>query len=421
MSTYVAAHSSTPGNTPQDKVIPLKITPKLESYQKILSPAIIGIGLAHFITHVLEFALPPLFPLLIEEFQFSYSKVGILSSVVILTMFIFQTPLGHLSDKKGRKVLLVSFSMILVAGTFLTGFSQVFIHLLIFQVVVGVGASAYHSAGMALASDIAPKKRIGRFMAIQGFGGTLGVATAPFIVTIFATALGWRTALQSTALVITPIVVLIWWLLKTSDNTNPAQEKDTVVLPKIVIVFILLGFLLQGFVFRGIISFFPTYLVDIHGSTLKLAGALTSLLFLGGAFAEFAGGEWADRTEKLNIVVISYGMRCLLLYLITTVYHETALIALVVTFGFIQGLSIPALVSLIRDMSPPDSAGRSYGAVFSSTTLTGFFSPLIVGYIADIYDLHVSFHILTIALLIAFLCSVLARYFKHAKTSYTGS
>jgi FSR family fosmidomycin resistance protein-like MFS transporter len=400
-------------------VIPIENNSKLRSYQKILSPAIIAIGLAHFITHLLEFALPPLFPLLIEEFQFSYSKVGILSSVVILTLLIFQTPLGHLSDKKGRKVLLVSFLMILVAATFLTGFSQVFIHLLLFQVLVGIGASAYHSAGMALASDIAPRTKIGRFMAIQGFGGTLGVAAAPFIVTMFAAALGWRTALQSTALLTMPIALLIWWLLTTSDHTQPSQEKNTVVLPKIVIIFILLGFLLQGFVFRGITSFFPTYLVDIHGSTLKLAGALTSLLFLGGAFAEFAGGEWADRTEKLNIVVISYGMRCLLLYLITTVYHEPTLIALVLTFGFIQGLSTPALVSLIRDMSPPDAAGKSYGAVFSSTTLTGLFSPLIVGYVADIYDLHVSFQVLTIALLIAFGCSVLARYFKHAKTSYT--
>lgn len=393
---------------------------KFRSYKKIVSQTIIAIGLAHFITHVLEFALPPLFPLLIDEFQYSYSKVGILSSVVVLTMFIFQTPLGHLSDKKGRKVLLVSFLMILVAATFLTGFSQIFIHLLLFQILVGIGGSAYHSAGMALASDVAPSKRMGRFMAIQGFGGTMGVATAPFIVSIFATAFGWRTAIQSTALLALPVVVLIWWLLKTSNHTGPAQKKETVVLPKIVIVFILLGFLLQGFVFRGIVSFFPTYLVDIHGSTLKLAGTLTSLLFLGGAFAEFAGGEWADRTEKLNIVVISYGMRCLILYLITITFDETALLALVLSFGFIQGLSIPALVSLIRDMSPSDSAGKSYGAVFSTTTLTGFFSPLVVGYIADIYDLHVSFQVLTFALLIAFGCSVLARYFKHAQTSYIG-
>ncbi|MBU7012317.1 MAG: MFS transporter, partial [Theionarchaea archaeon] len=164
--------------------------------------------------------------------------------------------------------------------------------------------------------------------------------------------------------------------------------------------------------FRGIISFFPTYLVDIHGSSLILAGSLTALMFLGGAFAEIAGGEWADRTEKLNVVVISYGARCLLLFLVNTIYDETVLVVLILGFGFMQGLAIPAIVSLIREMSPPDTAGRSYGAVFSISTLTGFFSPLIIGYMADLHDLSFSFSLLTGALFLAFIFSGLARYYR---------
>lgn len=385
---------------------------KFDTYREVLSRGIIAIGIAHFCTHLLEFALPPLYPLVIEEFSLSYSDVGLISSAVIMTMLIFQTPIGHLSDKRGRKLLLVSFLAVLVVSTFFTGLSRTFVHVLIFQIFVGIGASAYHSAGMALASDIAPRKRIGRFMAVQGFGGTLGVAAAPFVVSFLGVMLGWRKAVQGVAVLVIPLLLFIWWLLRNSKETAQIREKDTVILPRRVILFILLGFLLQGFVFRGIISFFPTYLVDIHGSSLKLAGSLTSLMFLGAAFAEIAGGEWADKTEKLNVVVISYGLRCLLLYMIINVFHVTALVALVLLFGFVQGLSIPALVSLVKDMSPPGSAGKSYGAVFSIATLTGFFGPLVVGYVADLYDLGVSFSLLTAVLFFGFICAFLARYFR---------
>lgn len=379
---------------------------------EVLSRSILAIGLAHFVTHLLEFALPPLYPLVMEEFLLSYSEIGVLSSAVVITMFLFQTPVGHFSDRWGRKLLLLSFLGLLTGSTFFTGGSQTFIHLLIFQVLVGIGASAYHSAGMALASDIAPRQRIGRFMAVQGIGGTSGVAASPLIVSFLGALLGWRMAIKGISLAAVPLLFCTWWLLKNAGGKPKSIMKDTIVLPKKVILFILLGFILQGFVFRGLISFFPTYMVDIHKSSLAWAGSLTSLLFAGGAIAELVGGEWADRTEKLNVVVISYGVRCLLFYLITVVYQEEILIVLIFGFGFLQGLSIPAMVSLMREMSPPDSTGRSYGAIFSVSTLTGFFSPLVIGYTADVYDLGFSFSLLTVALGLAFLCIVIARYYR---------
>lgn len=381
----------------------------------MLSRGIVAAGVAHFSTHLLEFALPPLYPLVMKEFLLSYSDVGLISSAVVMTIFIFQTPVGHFSDRKGRKYLLLSFITLSIGSTFLTGVSPHFFYLLIFQICVGIGASAYHSAGMALASDIAPVKRIGRFMAVQGFLGTLGVAGAPFIVGVLGEIMGWRKAIESVAVMAVPFLLVMWWLLRNSDEKQNFIEKERVILPRNVIFLVLFAFVLQGFVFRGIVSFFPTYLVDIHGGSLQLAGTLTSLLFFSGAVAELFGGEWADRTEKLNVLVFSYGMRFVLLYLLNTVYNESILVVLVFGYGFVDGLAIPAMVSLMREMSPPGSVGKSYGAIFSISTLTGFLSPLVMGYMADVYDLRVSFSILTGVLFCSFVLMGLARYFRTKK------
>jgi MFS family permease len=133
---------------------------------------------------------------------------------------------------------------------------------------------------------------------------------------------------------------------------------------------------------------------------------------MGSAFAELIGGEWADRTEKLNVIVISYGIRCVLLYLVNVITHETSLVLLILAFGIVQGLSVPAMSSLILYMSPPDSAGKSYGAIFSIGTITGFFSPIIVGYIADLYDLSFSFSFLIVCLIFAFIFASIARILR---------
>lgn len=54
---------------------------KFNLYREVLSRGIIVVGLAHFCTHHLEFALPPLYPLM-EEF-FSYSDLRVVSSAVV--------------------------------------------------------------------------------------------------------------------------------------------------------------------------------------------------------------------------------------------------------------------------------------------------------------------------------------------------
>jgi FSR family fosmidomycin resistance protein-like MFS transporter len=81
-------------------------------YKEVLSRGIVAVGLAHFTTHLLEFALPPLYPVIIEEFSLSYSDIGVISSVVVISMFLVQTPAGHLSDTNSRKPQHKSYKMI---------------------------------------------------------------------------------------------------------------------------------------------------------------------------------------------------------------------------------------------------------------------------------------------------------------------
>ncbi|KYK30974.1 MAG: hypothetical protein HXS48_20340 [Theionarchaea archaeon] len=80
---------------------------KFNLYREVLSRGIIAVGLAHFCTHHLEFALPPLYPLM-EEF-FSYSDLGVVSSAVIIT-FIFSDSYRPPIRQKRKKVITRIFS-----------------------------------------------------------------------------------------------------------------------------------------------------------------------------------------------------------------------------------------------------------------------------------------------------------------------
>src|SRR4030095_14516283 len=73
------------------------------------------IGAAHMVSHFLQLTIPPLFPLLRDEFGVSWLQLGLVSSVFYCASGLMQTVAGFLVDRFGaRRVLLCG--MTLMAG-----------------------------------------------------------------------------------------------------------------------------------------------------------------------------------------------------------------------------------------------------------------------------------------------------------------
>jgi MFS family permease len=70
------------------------------------------ISIIHAINHVYQFILPVTIPKIAIEYDLSYFSVGLLVACFSFSYVVFQVPVGNLSKRFGRK-LLMSFGLIL--------------------------------------------------------------------------------------------------------------------------------------------------------------------------------------------------------------------------------------------------------------------------------------------------------------------
>src|ERR687898_827729 len=70
------------------------------------------IGAAHMVSHFLQLTIPPLFPLLRDEFGVTWVQLGLVSTVFYAVSGLMQTVAGFLVDRFGaRRVLLTGMTL----------------------------------------------------------------------------------------------------------------------------------------------------------------------------------------------------------------------------------------------------------------------------------------------------------------------
>jgi MFS transporter, FSR family, fosmidomycin resistance protein len=65
------------------------------------------VGAAHFASHYFILLLPPLFPFLRNEYDVSYTDLGLALAAFNIVSAIFQTPAGFFTDRIGAHTILV--------------------------------------------------------------------------------------------------------------------------------------------------------------------------------------------------------------------------------------------------------------------------------------------------------------------------
>ncbi|MCK9298422.1 MAG: MFS transporter, partial [Methanoculleus sp.] len=122
--------------------------------------------------------LIPVFPQYAPRIGVDEQVIGVVFGIYAAMLLIFSIPMGLLSDRVGRRPLIVVGMLLLALATALFGFSTTFTHLVVARTVQGVSAAATWSAGLALLADTCDPARLGEKMGIAlsavGVGTILG-------------------------------------------------------------------------------------------------------------------------------------------------------------------------------------------------------------------------------------------------------
>lgn len=144
-------------------------------------PGILGTTFAVFVmalTITMMATLERQFNERLEQTAFAF---GIAFSALMVSRLAFQAPLGWLSDRVGRKPLVVAGLVILAPATALLGMAGTTLELTGWRLLQGVGSAAVAAPGYALAADLSTEGGEGRQMGAVTTGFFLGLAVGPFM------------------------------------------------------------------------------------------------------------------------------------------------------------------------------------------------------------------------------------------------
>ena len=182
------------------------------------------IGTAHFFSHFYILILPPLFPLLRDVYEVSYTALGLALAVLNGVTALTQAPVGFLVDRFGPRALLVAGLALFSLATGLIGLFPTYPMLLALMVLAGLGNSVFHPADYAILSSAVDQRRMGRAFSIHTFGGHAGFALAPPVIVFLTAAFDWRIAL---ALAAAPGLVVSLLLALSGDLRRTAAGPAT--------------------------------------------------------------------------------------------------------------------------------------------------------------------------------------------------
>jgi FSR family fosmidomycin resistance protein-like MFS transporter len=357
---------------------------------------IVLVAAAHFASHMLQLALPPLFPVLNLAFGASFTELGAFVTLFYIVSGFGQAAAGVLVDRYGAHLLLVGGLTLLAASIAAVGLTTEYWMLLPLAAAAGIGNCIFHPADLTILSHRIREGLLGRAYAAHGLTGALGYASAPLLVTSVAAFAGWRSALLTAGaigLAVAVVLQLARPLLTYDRQQSPIPARHAAgslgIVGIILAPVVLLGFTffaLSAFAGMGTQTFVVSALNLGYGFPLEAATVALTAYLLGNAGGMILGGFLADRTERHHVLAfVSILVAAALMLVIAALPTIGGLAVLAVLFlaGTAGGCSGPSRDILIRKASRGIGTGKVFGLVYSGLDLGSALGPLAIGILID--------------------------------------
>jgi predicted MFS family arabinose efflux permease len=358
-------------------------------------------------------------PFILPDLHLRHTQVGLLASALALSWAASGLVFGAVSDRVGRRPVLVPAIFLFSVFSWLSGLVQSFSQLFLVRTVMGIAGGPTWSTMTATIEESSEPKRRGRDIGIVVSAAALvGLALAPILATQIASQFGWRTAFFVAGI---PGVVLgaaIWKVMK--EPTGGAFGTEHHVKPSLRDYFSLLkyrniwlccvgaaGFMTWLFVMN---VFAPLYITEVSKQSATLAGLVVGAGGLGAFMWGWIFPWVSDRTgRKPTLLFVA-----LLSALAPLIFEVPFLVAhpwLLAAAGFLtnggQGIGALVLVLVPTESVPAKLAGTAIGfSTLVGEVFGGAFAPTLAGSMADKYGLAAPLWIAAGGAILVFLASL---------------
>jgi MFS family permease len=334
----------------------------------------------------------------------SYTQIGYIVSIFGLSKAVTNLVFGAISDRVGRKPVIITGIILTGLGGALIGRASDYASMLVGTALIGVGGGATFVGIMDSMTETLPLQiglSMGLFeLAAYGgssigtyAGGKLAVIRGlryPFIVFVFISAFG---AVASYFLA--PETRITSGDVETVRHSLGSHFKD---------FFRILPLSLAGFSSKImdslVISFLPLYLLE-RGISLEGATTILSAFTLSWALLQPLTGHLSDRAGRKKITVLGLVGSSVTIIALSLTNNYLYLLFLALFLGFEAALFYTPLVAMVSDIAPSELEGTLIGSYRFFRDMGYFIGPIILGKIADIYMLNYSIYLTSLIILLA--------------------
>ena len=367
--------------------------------------ALLVLFLVMFLVYVGFGIMIPVLPFYAEDLGASPTELGLLMAVYSLMQLLFAPMWGKISDRYGRKpVMLVGIGG-LALSFFMMAVSTNLWMLYAARIIGGILSAANMPTTMAYAADITTPEDRGKGMGMIGAGIGLGFVFGPAVGGIFSkTSFSLPFYIAGITSVITMLLVLL--VLKESstveDRLKQAQNKESLwksFSGNLSILFILQLFISLSL--SGLEATFAFFAAKKAGMDATQMGYVFMIMGLAGAIVQ--GGLMGKLTKKYGEgPVIQWGIiiSAIGFVLILLVNNFTTAAIFLTIFGIGNGIIRPSISSLLTKKSDAGhgsatgllSSFDSFGRIVGPPVGGWLFSlaiglPYIIGSILSIFAL----------------------------------
>lgn len=339
--------------------------------------------------------LLPFLPVYVEELGITDHGAiaqwsGAIYSATFLTAALTAPLWGKLSDRFGRKVMLIRASLGMAIAMSLMGLAHSPWALLVLRLLAGL-LGGYASGSMILVATQTPKEKTAWAVGVL----SSGIMTGNLIGPLIGGALPQMIGIRDTFLCVGGIIFLTFlgttFLLKEApvevkkkSATNKSGFYTLLKQYPTVGIMFLTGslFLFANMSIEPIITLYISQLTQDSTSVTFIAGITMSAMALGSILAASRLGKLGDKIGHRQIIVGGLFASALLLIPQAFVSTPWMLIALRFLMGIALAGILPCVTSMIRHTMPSDKVGEALGFSTSAQYLGQVAGPLLGGYTA---------------------------------------
>lgn len=334
--------------------------------------------------------ISPILPLYAKTFAASGLQIGIVFAAFSISRALLGPAIGRLSDRIGRKPLIVGGLALYAAVSVLYAFAGSLWQLGLFRFVQGIASVMVTPIAQAYVGDLTPPGSEGRTLNAFYASQFVGLAIGPLLGGGIGAAWSYEMSFYAMGGLSVASLILVAFTVPTDETTKRRREpKKAAMVPLRQVVTndavkaMFVYFATRGFWRQAFSTFYPLYAVTAFAASEAEIGIVLSAYTFAEGLLQIPFGYLADRYPRVRQIVIGSVFAPLVLLAVPFVGSIWAVAALTVAMGAFSALGRASLVAIRTELGRTHGMGTLAGIQGSAFAAGQMVGPLASGAVVD--------------------------------------